>query len=126
MKREFVALAIILAILTASIVNEHYVERKTAEFSDDIRIARQLYDDGEQEKTVSKVAESLGDWLEWKRYAHIMLRHSEVDNVTEAYYDLLSEVENNEEKAHAASFGKVEQLLKNISEMEQLSIGAIL
>lgn len=126
MKREFVALAVILAILTASIVNGHYVERKTTEFSEDLRVAQQLYDSGAQEKAVSKVADSLDDWLEWKRYAHIMLRHSEVDNVTEAYYDLLSEVENSEEKVPAASFKKVEQLLKNVSTMEQLSIGAIL
>lgn len=126
MKREFVALAVILTILIASIVNGRYVERKTTEFSENLRIAQQLYDSGAQEKAVAKVADALDDWLEWKRYAHIMLRHSEVDNVTEAYYDLLSEVENSDEKVPAASFKKVEQLLKNISTMEQLSIGAIL
>ncbi len=126
MKREFVALAVVLAILTASIVNGHYVERRTSEFSHDLHIAQELYDSGAREEATTKVSDSLKGWLKWKSYAHIMLRHSEVDNVTEAYFDLLSDMEDEEADVPAASFGKVEQLLKNVSDMEQLSIGAIL
>lgn len=126
MKREFVALAVILAILAASIINGHYVERKTTEFSHDLHIAQELYDSGAREEATTKVADSLKGWLEWKSYAHIMLRHTEVDNVTEAYFDLLSDMEDEKADVPAASFGKVEQLLQNISAMEQLSIGAIL
>lgn len=126
MKREFVALAVILAILTASILNAHYVERKTSELSHDLHIAQELYDSGAREEASSKVADSLKGWLKWKSYAHIMLRHSEVDNVTEAYFDLLSDMEDKEADVPAAAFGKLEQLLKNVSDMEQISIGAIL
>ncbi|MGI5978583.1 MAG: DUF4363 family protein [Oscillospiraceae bacterium] len=126
MKREFIALAVILAILAGAIVNEHYVERKTKEFSQELQTAQELYEQGAAEKAVSKVSDSLDNWLQWKRYAHIMLRHSEVDNVTEAYYDLLAAVEDKDESVSSAEFGKVRQLLQNISDMEQISIGAIL
>ena len=126
MKKEFVALAVVLAILTFSILNASYVRGCAADFSADIQNAQRLYESGDAQKSAASVADSLGDWLEWHKYAHIMLRHSEVDGVTEAYYDLLAELQSSDGETAPAAFGKVEQKLRNIADMEQMSIGSIL
>ena len=49
-----------------------------------------------------------------------------VDGVTEAYYDLLAELQSSDGETAPAAFGKVEQKLRNIADMEQMSIGSIL
>ncbi len=126
MKKEFIALSVIAAILVFSIVNAHYVRSRAADFSDEIRAAQQLCAGGEDKRAAKSVSDSLDGWLEWRKYAHIMLRHSEVDGVTEAYYDLLAELQSSKGETAPAAFSKVEQKLRNIADMEQMSIGSIL
>lgn len=126
MKREWIALGIILAILSFSIFNANYVAQKTELFRSDLHAAQDYYDSGDRQQAASKVTDSLLGWLRWHKYAHIMLRHSEVDNVTDSYYDLLSALEDSEEKVTDAAFDKVTQKLHNISDMEQMTLGSIL
>lgn len=126
MKKEFIALAVVLAILTFSIINAAYVRGCAEEFSADIQNAQRIYDSGDAEKAADAVSDSLSGWLQWHKYAHIMLRHSEVDDVTESYYELLADLQNSDDKVTPASFGMVEQKLRNIADMEQMTIGSIL
>lgn len=126
MKREFIALLVIAGILTGSIFNAHYVGSKTDELRGQLLVAQLYCGDNGREKTVPLAASALASWLEWRKYAHIMLRHSEVDSVTEAYYALLAELESDGDGVPTAAFGLVEQKLRCISDMEQLTLGSIL
>lgn len=124
MKREFVALSLLAIILTLTIINTYYVENKTETLTEDIETAEKLYLDGDKEGAAESVEVSFNNWQGWDSYAHILLRHTEVDLVTDAYFELLSQLES-EEKVSEASFSKLKEQLNSISRMEQIKVGSI-
>lgn len=124
MKHEYIAGALILIIMIASIINTNYVENKTRTLSQEVESAETLYFNGDGTEAVERIKGSLENWLGWDSYAHIMLRHSEVDLVTDAYFELLSELQS-EETVPEASFSKLKQQLYSISIMEQITVGSV-
>lgn len=125
MKRELVAVSLILIIFALSLVNIRYVESRTDMLTNDVEAAEKLFINGDADAAISLVKESLDNWLSWEPYTHIMLRHSEVDLVTDAYYELLSKLQSEEEVPEAA-YRKLKEQLRSISAMERITIGSIL
>ncbi|MGI5984811.1 MAG: DUF4363 family protein [Clostridiales bacterium] len=125
MKRELVAVSLILIIFALSLVNIRYVESRTDMLTNDVEAAEKLFINGDADAAISLVKESLDNWLSWEPYTHIMLRHSEVDLVTDAYYELLSKLQSEEEVPEAA-YRRLKEQLRSISAMERITIGSIL
>lgn len=125
MKRELVAVSLILIIFALSLVNIRYVESTTDMLTNDIEAAEKLFINGDADAAISLVKESLDNWLSWEPYTHIMLRHSEVDLVTDAYYELLSKLQSEEEVPEAA-YRRLKEQLRSIFAMERITIGSIL
>ncbi len=124
MKNEFIALALLAAIFVASIFNANYVENKTQALTGEIDAAEAFYNQGDTQSASKHLDASLNAWHKWESYAHIMLRHSEVDLVTETYFDLLGQLESGETVPDAA-FEQLKDRLENIAEMEKISSKAV-
>lgn len=125
MKRELVAILLLLALLTLSIVNVSYIEHKTDTLSAEIGEAETLYRSGDREGAVSQVKTSLDGWLSWESYSHVMLRHSEIDTISAAYYALLIELEG-ENSVPEASFQALTETLNDIVKKERVTLGSLL
>ena len=125
MKSEYAAFFIIAAILALALINVNHIENKTLALSEEIELAEKQYFVGDTENAVSGVEESLNAWLSWDSYSHIMLRHSEVDVITDTYYELLSKLEE-ETDVSPASFEKLKEALNSIADKERISINSIL
>ena len=125
MKREYIAVLLIAAIFALAMINIHHIESKTLALTDDIELAEKLYVKGDSEGAAADIKKSLNTWLAWDSYSHIMLRHSEVDVITDAYYELLCELEG-EDKVTEAAFGKLKEALASIADKERISLNSIL
>jgi len=125
MKREIIAAALLLSLLGLSIFNVHYMGKKTAILADEIDKAQTLFMDGDTVGAATCIENSLQGWLGWESYSHIMLRHSEIDSLTDAYYALLDEVQSGNEVPEAA-FGALTEKLRDIVGKEGMSVGALL
>ncbi len=123
--KEFIAGALLLTLLILSFVNVKYMERKTDDLSELITTAETLYQEGDRQEAANQVHESLGAWLDWSSYSHIMMRHTEVDLVTDAYYELLDALEG-DEPVTQAGFRSVLEKLADIVAKERISLGALL
>ncbi|MDR1131977.1 MAG: DUF4363 family protein [Oscillospiraceae bacterium] len=125
MKREFAAAALLLAIFALSFVNVRHIETKTGVLTGEITAAAGLIAENDREGAIKHVKNALAGWLEWNRYSHIMLRHSEIDTITDAYYALLQALEGKDEVPPAA-FGSLLEKLRGLAEKERAGLGAIL
>lgn len=125
MIREIVAVSLLVALLALSLFNVKYIENKTEILADEIGQAHELYQNGDNEGATSLVEDSLNTWLSWESYSHIMLRHSEIDVITSAYYALLEELEG-EEKVTGASFDALIETLNDIVKKERVTFGSLL
>lgn len=125
MIREIIAASILVAILALSIFNVKYIETKTELLAGEIQEAHEIYENGYNEGAASLVEDSLNKWLSWESYSHIMLRHSEIDVITSAYYALLEELEG-DEKVTNASFNALIETLNDIVKKERFTFGSLL
>ena len=125
MKREYVAILLIVAIFALSMINIRYIENKAQALEDNIATAEKLYFSGDKEGAVSDITASLDAWLSWDSYSHIMLRHSEIDIISDAYYDLLSEIQG-ETETTKASFEKLKEDLRSLVSKERVTLRSIL
>ncbi|MFB0919556.1 MAG: DUF4363 family protein [Oscillospiraceae bacterium] len=125
MIREIIAFSLLIALLVLSLINVKYMENKTELLAGEIKEAHELYQKGDNKEAASLVEESLNNWLNWESYSHIMLRHSEIDVITGAYYELLEELEG-EDKVTDASFGALTETLNDIVKKERFTLGSLL
>ena len=125
MKREFFAVGLLIALLTLSLYNIRYIENKSQTLSSYIEKAETHYLSGDRQGAAEDIEASLDLWLGWDSYSHVMLRHSEVDVITESYYELLKELEG-DDTVTKASFGKLKEELSSITTKERINVRSIL
>lgn len=124
MKREMVAVGILVLILAASLVNIWFVDSRTEYLSSQIAQAGELADQGDTEEAEKILKASLKDWQALDNYVHIMLRHDEIDPITDEYYSLLDELESNGDST-SASFETLRSRLHELAEIEHLTFASI-
>lgn len=125
MKRELIAVFIIAALLMLALENIRQIENKTETLTNGIESAEKLYLSGDRQGAAAGIEDSLNTWLNWDFYSHIMLRHSEIDVITDAYYTLLSELQS-EDTVTQASFERLDEQLRSILIKERVTLGSIL
>lgn len=124
MKREIIAGAILLLILAASIFNICYVDSAMDTLASQVKDAGKLAQEGRIEESAIVLQGSLDKWRKLDKYAHIMLRHEEIDPITDEYYALLDELDTGGETT-SASFETLISRLHELAEMEHLTFSSI-
>lgn len=125
MKKEIMAVSLLAAMMLTSIINIRCIEKLTNEISE---IVGQSVEAAEAEDWLNaeinvRRAETM--WNEKDGYTHIVLRHTEIDTVSDALYDLIKAIFENNSQSAAAEAEKVLYHLDSISRMEQLRLGSI-
>ena len=69
MKREYIAVLLIAAIMTLALINIRHIENKTLTLTSDIELAENLYIHGDKAGAVAGIEASLNSWLHWDSYS---------------------------------------------------------
>ncbi|NCC67898.1 MAG: DUF4363 family protein [Clostridia bacterium] len=123
MKKELVAATILVLIAVCGIINISVVIKTTGTLIGEIEQAEKLLFSGDKTGAEKAVGASLEEWLKRDKYSHIMLRHDDVDNVTEAYYELLTGIQSGAEAR--ALFASLNERLERLAEIEQPKLSSI-
>lgn len=124
MKRELIAGVLMITLIALCALNIAHVDRLTAAMLDEIQLSREACERGDRESARGHFELALENWLSADAYTHIFIRHSEIDTLTDAFYDLLSSVENGDECSGA--YEKLIYHLESIASMERISLGSIM
>ncbi|MEG0778540.1 MAG: DUF4363 family protein [Oscillospiraceae bacterium] len=119
MKREITACAILLAILVLSLINIRFIDDKTQSLIGDVVLAEKLADAGKSEEAAKQIESSLKRWRALHLYTRIMFRQSEEDIITEAYFEVLSELDDADSSPSA--FAMLTEQLKRLADMEHIT-----
>ncbi|MEG1492019.1 MAG: DUF4363 family protein [Oscillospiraceae bacterium] len=119
MKREITACAILLAILVLSLINIRFIDEKTQSLIGDVVLAEKLVDAGKSEEAAKQIESSLKRWRALHLYTRIMFRQSEEDIITEAYFEVLSELDDADSSPSA--FAMLTEQLKRLADMEHIT-----
>ena len=64
-------------------------------------------------------------WREAKSYTHIFLRHAELDAVSDAFFEVFIQLGAGDTAAAEGAYDRLEEHLRSIDHMEQISLGAV-
>lgn len=124
MTREMTAGAVLVLILALLIVNVKVFDAKSESLYRKIDEAQALAEAGNPEAASRAAASATGEWLDWGGHIHILLRHSEAEGVTEAFFDLLRSMES-EGGAGSADFDRLRQCIKSVMDCEHFSLQSV-
>lgn len=89
--KKAAASALILTLLgTGAFFNVRHLDSLTQHLVCQIEASRVLCEAGDALAARESLQNALDDWNQSENYTHIFLRHSEVDAVSEDFYDLCS------------------------------------
>ncbi|MEF9971283.1 MAG: DUF4363 family protein, partial [Oscillospiraceae bacterium] len=119
-----IAAVLLLVIFGLLLLNIAYLDDRTELFVSQIEFAEKLENAGKRGVATKQVEGSLAQWLAWGKYSHIMLRHSEVDQVTDAYFQLIEELES-ENGAQSAAYARLKEKLHSIAGVEHITFDTV-
>ena len=124
MKREIAALTALGLLCVLAGWNVFYVRGIASQLSGCIVSSREGYEAGDWEKAEAELRRAIEQWQEPGSYIAVSLRHSEIDAITDNFYDLLSHI--CDESAECR--GGYEHLLaavQRLADMETPALGSI-
>lgn len=126
MKRLWIAAAILVLMLGASLVNGWYVQSLTGEMTKQLRQAQSFTELDDWERAESVTRQVYEDWQEHHFYLHTLMRHSDTDQVLRAFRQVLEYLQLQEPDQYNAANADLIAQLELLAEMEQPSVVNVL
>ena len=125
MKKEIIALLLLVLLFAASLFNIWYFDRLCMDIAGEVKASAVALERGEPEAAQEHLNSALHTWLDADSYTHIFIRHPEIDSTADAFYELGQALEENSESCRAA-YDKLLYHLESIRTMEHLRFGSIM
>lgn len=124
MKKMYAGILLLAILLGAALYNVHYLDGKMDSLLQYVDAARQLEGAGDFDSAQLMLREAISFWNGMNSYTHILIRHSEIDSASDAFYDCLACLQDGGADS-AASLEKLRAHLCSILDMEHISLGSI-
>ena len=125
MKKEIIALLLLVLLFAASLFNIWYFDRLCLDIAGEVKASAVALERGDMEAAQEHLNSALHTWLDADSYTHIFIRHPEIDSTADAFYELGQALEENSESCRAA-YAKLLYHLESIRTMEHLRFGSIM
>ena len=125
MKKEIIALSLLVLLFAASLFNIWYFDRLCLDIAGEVNASSDALERGDMEAAQEHLNSALHTWLDADSYTHIFIRHPEIDSTADAFYELGQALEENSESCRAA-YDKLLYHLESIRTMEHLRFGSIM
>lgn len=126
MKKEWLAVAILICVTLGSVLNLRFLKSFTQEL--DAQIGRAVFEAESENWTTAEnmAADAMRDWTGMDKYSHIFIRHGEIDAVTDAFCAFLGTLRSRDTATLFAAQLALRNRLAELYEMERVTPGSIL
>ena len=126
MKRLYIAAALLIALLGASLTNAWYAQSLTGGMTDQLRRAQSLTEQDDWAQAEAVTRQVYEDWQSHHFYFHTLMRHSDTDQVLRAFRQVLEYLPLQEPDQYNAANADLIAQLELLAEMEQVSVANVL
>ncbi len=126
MKRLWIAAALLLALLGASLANGRYAQEVTEGMRERLRQAQDQAEQGDWSRAEALTRQVYQDWQDRHFYFHTTMRHSDTDQVLRGFRSVLEYVRLQEPDQYNAANADLMAQLELLAEMEQPSVANVL
>ena len=125
-KGYLIPIAILAVILGFALWNGITIQKNTARWSSQLQQAVQMISTENWDSINCTLQNSYNDWQNRQTYLHIVLEHDAINDADAMYRRALAFTKAQEPKELRAELADLQDQLKQITEMEQLSLKNIL
>ena len=126
MKRLYIAAALLIALLGASLTNAWYAQRLTGGMREELSRAQHLTEQGNWGRAEALTRQVYEDWQSHHFYLHALMRHSDTDQVLRAFRTVLEYLQLQEPDQYNAANADLMAQLELLAEMEQATVVNVL
>ena len=126
MKRLWIAAALLIFLLAASLLNGYYAQKLTAEMGERLVQAQSLTEQDNWERAQAVTRQVYEDWQSHHFYFHTVMRHSDTDQILRAFRSVLEYLELQEPDQYNAANADLIAQLELLAEMEQATVVNVL
>lgn len=125
MKRELFALALLALLFAGSLLNIRHIDRLTDSVSACLDRSEEYARQGDFDAALAAFESGLALWHSAHGYTNVFIRHPELDDTYDTFYELEQVLLEQDGDAFPAAFSKLQYHLSCIAYMEHLSAGSI-
>jgi len=125
MKKAIFSVSLLLIMLIAAFINIRCLNTLTHEMKSVVAESVEAAEASDWENAEAAAKRAENAWNAKDGYTHVVLRHNEIDTVSDALYDFISCINEHDAKTSAAAAEKVIYHLDSIYRMEQIRFGSI-
>ena len=126
MKKEWLAVALLAAVVLGSVLNLRFLKSFTAELDGNVADAVTEADAENWASAETLALRALQDWTDMDKYTHIFIRHGAIDEVTSGFCTLMGTIYAKDLPALYAAQLALHDRLTELYEMERVTPGSIL
>ena len=126
MKRLWIAAALLLVLLGASLTNAWYAQKVTGGMREQLGQAQTYAEQGDWGRAEAITRQVYQDWQDRHFYFHTTMRHSDTDQVLRGFRSVLEYVRLQEPDQYNAANADLMAQLELLGEMEQPSAANVL
>lgn len=125
MKREIGALLLLGALIAASVWNIHRADTLISDVEEHVALSEKAVLSGDSDYAAEQLDAAFRIWLSAKTYTQTLLRHTELDGTSDAFYAAMRELKAGEIRAVPAVYDQLRYHLDCIAGMEKVSWGTV-
>ncbi len=126
MKKEFFAGVLFLVVFTLVLVNINRLDTLCTEVNTYISKTATYAETSDFDLAKENAEHAITAWKENDLYTHTVLRHADVDSVTDSLYELLISVSSENENRIKATARKASSTVDSLKQAEHLRLSSIL
>ena len=124
MTKELIAAALLALIILGAWLNLLYLDELVSAVEEGISLSMASYRAGNTQEAHDALLNALALWLNADGYTHIFIRHSEIDAISDAFYDLSEAMLSGGEETDAV-FQRLLYHLDSMAGIEHLSLRSV-
>ena len=125
MKREIGALLLLAALFGVSLWSIRRTDRLTDEVETHLELSEKALRADDRETAEAELEAALRVWQADKRYAHVFLRHAEIDSISDAFFALQQGLRGGDGAELGAAYDLLRYHLECVDSMEHISPGSV-
>ncbi len=126
MKRLYIAAALLVLLLAASLANGWYAAKITGSMREQLDQAQALAEQDDWSRAEALTRQAYEDWQSRHFYFHTTMRHSDTDQILRTFRSVLEYLKLQEPDQYNAANADLMAQLELLAEMEQPAIANVL
>ena len=126
MRREYTAMIILAILMLGAWLNLRHMDSLTERIEAKLELSQKAAGQGSMDISEKVLLDALDMWLGADGYTHIFIRHSEIDAISDSFYDLYDALLSGETDALTPAYEKLIYHLESVNDIEHLSLRSLL